>query len=400
MGSAYRFWTMRAPSTAAVQAAAALLAAMLAPVSRGAESRLGMGDSHQGAAVFQQNCELCHSNGQGGRPANGQGPLLAGVMGRRAASLPEFGYTKALAQSGITWTAATLDRFLSGPSTLVPGTAMALVVSNPVDRSNLIAYLGTLRPVAPAVARIPPSRLRRVRTPGDWQNDFPGAFHRIEISTLPPPYATLSAGNSPHTVRKPTWASLKVPAGFTVQLYASGLAGPRLVRTAPNGDLFISETAHGRIRVLRAPDGAGRPAADSVFAENLQGPFGIAFHPLGPDPRWVYVATLNTVIRYPYRNGDLRARGPAETIVALLADTTGGHTTRDIVFSLDGRRLFISVGSGSNDAEGMPPKAPEEIRQWEGAHGLGAAWGAPTSWSRIRRDAHRRVPTQPESAMP
>jgi len=108
----------------------------------------------------------------------------------------------------------------------------------------------------------------------------------------------------------------------------------------------------------------------------LRGPFGIAFYPLDGEPRWVYVANLNSVVRYPYRNGDLEARGPAETVVAKLSDSTGGHSTRDIAFSLDGKRMFISVGSGSNVAEGMGKKSPDEMREWEAGHARGATWGS------------------------
>jgi glucose/arabinose dehydrogenase len=148
-----------------------------------------------------------------------------------------------------------------------------------------------------------------------------------------------------------------------------------LLRTAPNGDLFIAETREGRVRVLRTADGADAPSENTVYADHLRGPFGIAFYPLGAEPNWVYVATLNSVVRFPYRSGDLQARGPAETVVPSLAESTGGHTTRDVVFSLDGRQMFISVGSGSNVAEGMPVKSPAEIRDWESAHPRGSTWG-------------------------
>jgi len=115
------------------------------------------------------------------------------------------------------------------------------------------------------------------------------------------------------------------------------------------------------------------PARWRFYAQGLRGPFGIAFYPLGPDPRWVYVGNLNSVVRFPYRKGDLIARGPAEVVVPSLAGSTGGHTTRDVAFSLDGRRMFISVGSGSNVAETMPVKSPAEIRRWEAAQ----AWAPP-----------------------
>jgi hypothetical protein len=80
-------------------------------------------------------------------------------------------------------------------------------------------------------------------------------------------------------------------------------------------------------------------------------------------------------VRFPYRSGDLTARGPAEVVVPHLADSTGGHTTRDVAFSRDGRRIFISVGSGSNVAEEMPLKSPAEIRDWAARHARGATWG-------------------------
>jgi len=333
------------------------------------------GNPAHGRILFQQNCALCHSTGHDERPSNGQGPLLAGIVGRPAASLDGFGYSKALQMAHLTWDVATLDRFLAGPGALVPGTAMAVIVANPADRRDLIAFLGTLRPIVPG-----PDAQRAVVhghpwTPGDWQNDRPGKIHQILLDDLPPPYATVSAGNSPRTVARPPGAALAVPPGFQVKLFTTDVSGPRLLRVAPNGDIFIAETRRGRIRVLRAADGADAPSGNTIFADHLEGPFGIAFYPLGPDPQWVYIGELNDVVRFPYRNGDLTARGPAQTVVPRLADSTGGHTTRDVVFSLDGRRMFISVGSGSNVAEGMPAKTPEEIRAWEATHARGAAWG-------------------------
>jgi glucose/arabinose dehydrogenase len=89
------------------------------------------------------------------------------------------------------------------------------------------------------------------------------------------------------------------------------------------------------------------------------------------------------VVRFAYRSGDLKATGDPEVIVPKLADTTGGHSTRDVVFSRDGRRMFISVGSGSNVAERMDKKTPEEIRAWETENGMGAAWGSETHRAQI-----------------
>jgi glucose/arabinose dehydrogenase len=331
-----------------------------------------VGDPAHGRQVFQQSCAVCHSTGLAGQPVTGQGPLLAGVVGRPAASLSNFGYSKALHASGLTWDAATLDRFLAAPSAVVPGTAMVVALPNPTDRADLIAFLGTLKPVA-ETARV--AVASHAATPGDWQNDAPGVIHRVVVADLPAPFATKSAGNSPKTVDQPAGAVLSVPAGFQITQLASGFDGPRLLRTAPNGDIFIAETRSGQIRVIRMSPSGDALAVNQVFAKGLDGPFGIAFYPLTGEPQWIYVGELNAVSRYPYKSGDLKATGPKETIVGHLTDSTGGHTTRDVAFSLDGRRLFISVGSGSNVAEGMRTKSPDEVRAWETAHAVGAAWG-------------------------
>lgn len=190
---------------------------------------------------------------------------------------------------------------------------------------------------------------------GDWLTDAPGVRRKITVADLPPPFATESAGNDAQIVARPSGAELKVPAGFVVEEFAIGLDAPREIRTAPNGDLFISESSSGRIRVLRAPDGAAKAQREEIFASGLTMPFGIAFWPPGPNPQFVYVGNTDSVVRFPYRNGDLTARGPAQTIVASIPGggrlRGGGHWTRDIVFSKDGAHMFVSVGSHTNDAE-------------------------------------------------
>jgi cytochrome c len=97
------------------------------------------GDVAKGQAYFNDHCGFCHAF-----EGVGQGPSLAGVVGRKAASAPGFPYTPALKASGLTWTPAVLDKFLTGPSAMVPGTAMTVSVPNADDRRDLIAYLASL----------------------------------------------------------------------------------------------------------------------------------------------------------------------------------------------------------------------------------------------------------------
>jgi cytochrome c2 len=99
------------------------------------------GDAGRGKALFEDRCTLCH-----GEAAEGQGPNLKGVAGRKAGSLAGFPYSQALTASGLTWSAASLDRFLADPVTAVPGTAMPLSVPDAGERADLIAYLATLTP--------------------------------------------------------------------------------------------------------------------------------------------------------------------------------------------------------------------------------------------------------------
>lgn len=185
---------------------------------------------------------------------------------------------------------------------------------------------------------------------GDWTTDAPGVRRRITPADLPKPYATSSVDAGPKLVARPEGAWPQVPAGFKVEEYSKGLKGPRLIRTAPNGDLFVAESYEGRVRVLRGA--GGKAETMEVFAAGLDRPFGIAFYPPGPDPQYVYVANTGTVVRFPYRNGDLKARGASETVVSNIPGggqlRGGGHWTRDVLFSRDGKRMFVSVGSHSN----------------------------------------------------
>ena len=186
----------------------------------------------------------------------------------------------------------------------------------------------------------------------DWRGDAPGVRRKISVKDLPPPYATASFDNGPRVVPRPEGAWPKAPEGFTVSLFAEQLRNPRVIRTAPNGDFFISESGPGRVRLLRDADGDGKPELDSVFATGLNLPFGIAFRKDADGRGWVYVAETNRVVRFAYRDGDTVASSAPEVVVSDVPGfgrlRGGGHWTRDLDFSKDGRTLYVSVGSISN----------------------------------------------------
>lgn len=339
-------------------------------------------DPNAGKTFFGQQCALCHSAAPGDN-GGAQGPLLHSVFGRKAAS-EGFSYSQAMRDSGLTWDAETLDRFLSSPSAVVPGSSMVIPIQDQEARENVIAYFEALSdgsfkeeergPGGFAGFSAPPPAEPPKGDP-DWEKDKPGRVHKIDLDKLPEPFETASAVNFPTVIPRPEGAELMLPDGFKAETFATGLQGPRAMVLAPNGDIFIAETQSGRISVMR-PSADGSKAEDiTAFAQGVIQPLGIAFYPAGDNPEWVYIAEMNRVVRYPYQVGDTVARGVPEVVVPQLSPVGGGHYTRDMAFSPDGKRLYVSVGSQSNVAEDISKKTPAEVKAWEAERGLGAAWG-------------------------
>jgi len=213
---------------------------------------------------------------------------------------------------------------------------------------------------------------------------------------------------------RPDGAELKAPAGFTVSVYADNIQAPRYMVYAPNGDLFVSSFAGNMITVLRdgknvgtfaargalaapggAPAGGGAPrgpapqptggaaprgpapqaaggaprggprgpvpstplpvanAASAVPCTNttvpagavgINQPQGMAFH-----DGYLYVANTNSIVRYKYTVGDTTAQGAPEKLVDLIS---GGHGWRNVIFNAAGTKMYVSVGSSSNNDAG------------------------------------------------
>src|ERR1700722_12186036 len=195
----------------------------------------------------------------------------------------------------------------------------------------------------------------------DYRSEKPGLFHKITVADLPKPYDTKSSQNFPRVVPKPDNMWPLAPAGCKVELYVhDGLTEPRQIRMAPNGDFFVADSTPGEIKIFRGRTSDGKPEQVSTFASGFKRPFGIAFYPSGADPKWIYIGNTDSVIRIPYHNGDLKANGTAQTIIPELP-VGGGHWTRDVVFSKDGKRMFVAVGSGSNVDD--PDTHPKEFHR-------------------------------------
>jgi glucose/arabinose dehydrogenase len=185
----------------------------------------------------------------------------------------------------------------------------------------------------------------------DFAHEAPGIRRKVTAADLPAPAPSESVDNGAHMVPRPDGVWPVAPKGFKVELYATGLDNPRLIRTAPNGDIFLAESRANKVVILRGVGADGKAKQVFEFATGLNLPFGINFYPAGPDPKWVYVGNTDGVVRFPYQNGDTAARGPAEKLFELPGGghlRGGGHWTRDLAFSKDGARLFVSVGSLTN----------------------------------------------------
>jgi glucose/arabinose dehydrogenase len=165
---------------------------------------------------------------------------------------------------------------------------------------------------------------------------------------LPEPFATPSVRNSATIVAKPATAQLQVPAGFTVNIFADNVDGPRTMVYAPNGDLFVAQSRLGTVLILRDTNNDGVAETRNVYAKGVQGVFGMAFH-----DGYLYLGRTDSVVRYKYKDGDTAAQGTPEKVVDL---PTGGHSTRNIVFSRDGKKMYVAVGSASNKSDGEDPR--------------------------------------------
>ena len=285
-----------------------------------------------GANLYARHCAACHGPTGGG---TGNIPALA------------TGPTQSASDGAVFWFITEGD-----PNDGMPAWSS---LSEP-QRWQIVTYLkalGRANPPSPTAkaSAAPASKVAKAAAPPtapftDYRFQQPGTVRKITVQDLPQPFATTSANNAPKVVGRPSDAWPKTLPGFRVEQYASGLDNPRLIVTAPNGDFFVAESDAGDVKVFRGITRDGKPQQVENFATGLKRPYGIAFYPPGTEPQWVYIGNFDSVVRFPYQNGDLKARGPEQHIV----DVPGqpGHWTRSVQFTPDGKKMLVAVGSGSN----------------------------------------------------
>ena len=178
--------------------------------------------------------------------------------------------------------------------------------------------------------------------------------HEVKASSLPPAEVVQAPPNFPRVVPKPADAELTLPPGFKIELYAEGgFQRPRWAVQAPNGDVFVSDDRAGNLTILRDANSDGKVDERFEFAKGLMQPFGMAFW-----RDYLYVGNTNAVVRFKYKPGQTQADGPPEKVADLPGTGYREHWTRNLVFSPDGSKLYVSVGSQSNvDVEGDPMRA-------------------------------------------
>jgi glucose/arabinose dehydrogenase/cytochrome c5 len=286
-----------------------------------------------GEAVYQRTCAVCHGpSGEG----VGEVPSLAKGPAQQASDGEVFWYvTRGDIANGMpSWAS-------------LPEKSRWQIVSY-IKSLGIAKPEGAPRTVEQSTSNAPPPKPPFT----DYRYQKPGASRHITVQDLPAPFVSDSATAPPKVVPRPENATPIAPPGFKVEMFASGFKNPRLMRRAPNGDIFLAETSPGNIKILRGTtkDGPGQPELISVFATGLNIPFGMAFYPLGDDPQWLYVANMDSVVRFPYHNGDIHATGPPQHLLDLPGG--GHHRSRDIQFSPDGKKVYVSVGSDQNVDDG------------------------------------------------
>ena len=217
--------------------------------------------------------------------------------------------------------------------------------------------------------------------------------YNIKPSDLPPPNPAEDAVNPPRVIPRPADAKLIMPPGFSADTFAEGdFREPRWMALAPNGDVFLSDSRAGKIIVLRDANKDGVAEQRFTFVEGMKQPFGMAFW-----KNYLYIGNTDAVIRFTYKPGQTAAEGTPEKIADLPGKGYREHWTRNVLFSPDGKKMYVTVGSETNvSVEPEPMRAaivefnPDGTGKRIFASGtrnpIGLAWlpGSRTLWAAVQ----------------
>jgi glucose/arabinose dehydrogenase len=246
-----------------------------------------------------------------------------------------------------------------------------------------VSALGQASPTPPPGPPPPLPRIVNVDKP---------LVRSVDPGSLPPPFHTESARRPSKVIPQPENAQLKVPRGFKINVFAEGgFNYPRWMALAPNGDVFVADSRANSVIVLRDTNKDGKSDQRWVWSAKLDQPFGMAFH-----ENWFYVANTDSIVRFRYKSGQTEATGEPERLVELTRGGYNQHWTRNIIFSPDGKKMFVSIGSATNvSVEEDPRRAAISVYDPDGknhriyAGGLrnpiGLAWNPKTGelWTAV-----------------
>jgi glucose/arabinose dehydrogenase len=170
--------------------------------------------------------------------------------------------------------------------------------------------------------------------------------------TLATPYATKSVVKECKVIGWPQGKTPIARKGFVVSLYAENIASPRWFYETPDGDILVSSSQTDRekspntITLFRDNNKDGTPDEIKVFLKDLNQPLGMLIL-----NNWFYVANTDGVYWYPYKEGQVSITDQAIKIMDLPAGGYNNHWTRNIISNANGSKIYVSVGSGSNNGE-------------------------------------------------
>ncbi|MBA2748383.1 MAG: sorbosone dehydrogenase family protein [Tatlockia sp.] len=189
---------------------------------------------------------------------------------------------------------------------------------------------------------------------------------RLNVASLPKPFASDSASNSAQVIPIPQNPTLQVPQGFTVSVFAENLDRPRWLALTPSGEVLVTETRQNRIRLLSDTNGDGVADINQTFATAQNGvniPFGMTFA-----ANSFFLGNTDAVLRFPYKQGQQQISGNGQKITNLPGGGYNQHWTRNVVADPSGKKLYVSIGSESNAQEEPLPRASVQVMNLDGSN--------------------------------